>query len=389
MTPSPDPSISRTRFLQVASLEEPFVLHNGKTLGPVVVAYKTWGTLNAARSNAVLVFHALSGSQNAAGYDPEGTGEYWGEECHQGWWDAFIGPGKAVDTDKYFVVCCNYLGGCYGTTGPADINPETGKPYGRAFPYPTISDIVDSQMRVLDHLGIECLLAVIGGSMGGFCAMDLAARYPTRVRGVIPIASGLRATVLAKALNFEQIYAIAEDQNFRGGDYYDGEAPWRGLMLARMISHKTFISLEYLERRAREVIIQPTDVLSGYLLEHRVESYMLHQGRKFIERFDANAYLRIITAWQSFDLPRALADSDPVRALEPCRHQRWLVFSIDSDVCYYPNEQREISQVLKTLGIEHWYLTVHSDKGHDSFLLEPELFSPHIVFLLGYLSSAA
>jgi homoserine O-acetyltransferase len=387
MSPVSDPSLARTRFLQIASLEEPFVLQNGKTLGPVVVAYKTWGTLNASRSNAVLVFHALSGSQNAAGFDPEGAGGFWGEECHQGWWDAFIGPGKAVDTDKYFVVCCNYLGGCYGTTGPADTNPATGKPYGRAFPYPTISDIVDSQMRVLDHLGIERLLAVIGGSMGGFCAMDLAARYPDRVRGVVPIASGLRATVLAKALNFEQIYAIAEDHNFRGGDYYDGETPWRGLMLARMISHKTFISLEYLERRAREVIIQPTDVLSGYLLEHRVESYMLHQGRKFVERFDANAYLRIITAWQSFDLPRALAAGDPVKALEPCRHQRWLVFSIDSDVCYYPDEQREISQVLKTLGIEHWYLTVHSDKGHDSFLLEPELFSPHIVFLLGYLSS--
>ncbi|MDK2973605.1 MAG: homoserine O-acetyltransferase/O-succinyltransferase [Candidatus Sumerlaeota bacterium] len=385
MTSKPVIHPSHTQFLEVATREEPFVLQNGSRVGPVTIAYKTYGTLNASKTNAILIFHALSGSQHVTGFDPYGVGRFWGEECQIGWWSDFVGPGKAIDTDKFFVLCCNYFGGCYGSTGPADINPETGKPYGREFPYPTVSDIVDTQVRVLDALGIETLLAAIGGSMGGFAASDLAVRYPTRVRGVIPIASGLRATVLAKALNFEQIYAIAEDRHFNGGDYYEGKAPWRGLLLARMISHKTFISLDYLERRAREVIIQPTDILSGHLLEHKVESYMLHQGRKFIERFDANSYLRIITAWQSFDLPKTVADGDVTRALSACKDQRWLVFSIDSDVCFYPREQKEISDGLKANGIEHWYLTVHSDKGHDSFLLEPELFSPHIVFMLAAL----
>lgn len=374
---------SKTQFVRIATEDQPFVLKNGSSIGPVDIAFETFGKLNDKKDNAILLFHALSASHHAAGHDPVGpANRFWTGECFNGWWDGFIGPGKALDTNKFFIVCCNYLGGCYGSTGPSSIDPRTGKPYGRQFPFPTVSDVVDTQVRVLDHLGIDHLWAVVGASIGGFCVMDFAVRYPERVNIVIPIASGLRATVLSKALNFEQIYAIAEDSKFHGGDYYDGEPPWRGLALARMISHKTFISLDYMESRARAEIIQPTDVLAGYLLEHQIESYLLHQGKKFVQRFDANTYLRIINFWQSYDLPRAIADGENDRVFARCGGQKWLVFSISSDGCFYVREQAEIHQALKASGVNSMYITVHSDKGHDSFLLEPELFGPHIAFML-------
>ena len=374
---------TKTRFCEIATRENPFVLHDGSTLGPCTVAYETYGQLNAARDNAILVFHALSGSQHAAGHDPIGPGnEFWQDEAHQGWWDGFIGSGCAIDTERYFVICANYLGGCYGTTGPSTVDPATGDRYGSTFPWPSVSDIVDSQVRLLDKLGIRTLLATIGGSMGGFCTVDLAARYPDRVKVVIPIASGLRATVLSKVHNFEQIYAIQEDPDFQAGDYYDGPRPDRGLILARMIAHKTYVSLSVMEERARGEVLQPSDILSGYRLQHRIESYVLHQGRKFVRRFDANSYLRIVNAWQAYDLPRQQADGDAARALAPCHDQNWLVFSIDSDVSFYVDEQAEIAHALRANAIPFQYITVHSEKGHDSFLLEPDLYAPHIHFML-------
>ncbi|MBK6849201.1 MAG: homoserine O-acetyltransferase [Proteobacteria bacterium] len=380
---------SQTRYCEIATADDPLVLHDGRTLGPCTLAYETYGELNAARDNAVLVFHALSGHQHAAGYDPVGPDNgLWSDECHLGWWDPFIGPGRALDTRRYFVICANYLGGCYGSTGPSSLDPASGRPWGSRFPWPTLGDLVDSQLRLLDRLGIERLLATTGGSLGGMCAMELACRYPERVRCVIPIASGLRATVLSKALNFEQIFAIQEDPAFCRGDYYDGPAPQRGLALARMISHKTFVSLEVLRARARAEIVQPEDYLPTYRLQDQVESYMLHQGRKFVRRFDANSYLRISNAWQAFDLPRDRGGGDARRALAPCQGQRWLLFSIDSDVCFYPPEQAEIAEVLRALAIPLQYVTVHSDKGHDAFLLEPELFQPHISFALEQTATA-
>lgn len=374
---------SRTKYCEIATRDEPFVLKNGQRIGPVVLAYETFGRLNDKRDNAILLFHALSGHQHAAGFDPVGPdNRFWTEENHRGWWDDFIGPGEMLDTDRYFIVCANYIGGCYGSTGPMSTNPETGKPYGGSFPYVTISDIVDTQIRLLDALGIDRVVATLGGSLGGFAVVDFAARYPQRVKCVIPIASGMAATVLAKTLNFEQIFAIEEDAHFQGGHYYDGEYPWRGLALARMISHKTFVSLSVMESRARGEIIQPDDLLSTYRLQHKIESYMLHQGKKFVQRFDPNSYLRIINAWQSFDLPRDLGNGDAARALAGCKNQKWLIFSISSDVCFYPEEQSEQSEALKANGIDHQYITVNSDKGHDSFLLEPALYAPHITFLL-------
>lgn len=375
---------TQLQYLQISSPSEPFVFADGQSADPITIAYETYGQLSKHKDNAVLVFHALSGSAHAAGVDRKGPGnEFWTDECHVGWWDDFIGSGKGLDTDKYFVICANYPGGCYGSTGPSSIDAATGKPYGSRFPWPSMPDIVNSQLRLLDKLGIKTLLAVIGASLGGFCVIDLATRFPDRVKCVIPIASGVRATVYSKAINFEQIFAIQEDQNFNGGDYYDGSRPANGLTLARMISHKTFVSLTLMESRARKAIVQPEDVLSGYKLQHQIESYLLHQGRKFVKRFDANTYLRIANAWQMFDLPKQ-AGKSLEKILHKCHGQDWLLFSINSDACFYPPEQAEIANALKANDMDFQHITVHSEKGHDSFLLEPDLYAPYISYKLGH-----
>jgi homoserine O-acetyltransferase len=383
MTRRPEPI--QSQFLTFSESEKDrFVLESGRPFGPITLAYETYGKLNKARDNAILVFHALSGSQHAAGYNPSLRPELdiWTDECHVGWWDPFIGPGRAIDTDHYFVICANYLGGCYGSTGPASIDPATGRPYGGAFPMVTMGDVVRTQLRLLDHLGIETLLAAVGGSMGGSMALDLAMRAPERVRGVIPIAAGLRATTLHKLHNFEQIYAIETDPHYGVGDYYGAAPPTKGLILARMISHKSFVHLHVMEDRSRNQIVQGENDLAIYRLQDQIESYMLHQGKRFVLRFDANSYLRIVQVWQKMDLPRDYGDGDPVRAFCRCRGQRYLIVSIDSDVCFWPEEQREMADALKEADIDHQYITLHSDKGHDSFLLEPELYLPSISFFL-------
>jgi homoserine O-acetyltransferase len=367
-----------TQFYTFGSEREPFPLRSGKTLPSVTLAYETYGTLNPAKDNAVLIFHALSGSQHAAGTNPlvKGVEAIWTQDCRRGWWDPFIGSGKAFNTDHFFVVCANYLGGCYGSTGPSSIDPATGKPYAGTFPAVNLADIVDSQVHLLDHLGIDKLHAVSGGSLGGMLSMSLATRYPDRVRIVIPIASGMEVTSLQRIINFEQIFVIEQDPNYCRGDYYDGPRPESGMCLARMINHKTFVSLGTLEERARGEIVSHDDDLSFYRITHPIESYMLHQGRKIVKRFDANTYLRIIDAWNTFKLVDDAGAGDAVEMFEACREQRYLVCSIDSDVCFYPEEQRKLARVLKEAGVPYRRITIHSDKGHDAFLLEPNLLSP-------------
>ncbi|MGC1480418.1 MAG: homoserine O-acetyltransferase, partial [Chthoniobacterales bacterium] len=359
----------------VLRLDGPLALTSGEELVGVELAYETYGDLNASRDNAVLVFHAMTGNQHAAGFRDSvpGVEEHWTADCHEGWWDGFIGSGKALDTDGLFVICVNYLGGCYGSTGPASVNPATGRHYGKAFPRITLTDIAASHMAVIDSLGIDCLHAVVGASVGGMLALEVATRYPDRVRTVIPISTGLAVTPLQRILNLEQAFAIESDPNFRGGDYYDGEPPDRGLALARMIAHKTFISLRMLSERARGEVVGGGEELTNYTVTSPEESYMLHAGRKFVRRFDANSYLRILEAWQRFDLLAGSGASDLVELFERCRGQRFLTFSIDSDVSFYPEEQAEMVAVLKSAGVETVRMTVHSEKGHDSFLLEPEL----------------
>ncbi len=363
--------------------ESRLVLHDGQTFGPVTLAYETYGILNEAKDNAVLIFHALSGSQHVMGFNPEvpGTADRWNEECQTGWWDEFVGPGKTIDTNRYFIVCANYFGGCYGTTGPSSINPETGREYGGDFPQISFSDIVDSQLPLFDHLGIETFHAAIGSSLGGMLVMNFAARHPSRVNRVVPVACGIESTTLTRVHNLEQILAIENDPNFCNGHYYDGPAPLRGLALARMISHKTFVSLHAMEARMKNKCEQEQDEFSWYKIRTPLESYILHQGRKFLRRFDANTYLYLIAGWTNYNLARDCG-CDYAELFAACKHQEYLVFSIDSDCCFYPEEQEFLRDTLAASGITMEYISVSSDKGHDSFLLEPELYSAPVKNLL-------
>jgi homoserine O-acetyltransferase len=371
---------TRTRFFEFSDARAPLQLCAGASLERFTLAYEMYGRMNSDRSNVVLVFHAMTGGQHAAGVNTHvpGVDGRWTEELHHGWWDGFIGPGRAIDTRKYCVICANYLGGCYGTTGPASINPDTGVPWGSRFPMIRMADIVESQMRLVDHLGVRTLRAIVGASIGGFLCLLTAARYPDRVRTVIPIGTGIETTMLQRIMNFEQITAIESDPRFRGGDYYDGPRPEMGLALARRIAHKTFISLEVLQERARSEVVASKPPFGWYEMNSPVESYMLHQGEKFVRRFDANSYLRIVDAWQWFDLVAEAGATSLEDLFERCRTHRFLVFSIDSDASYYPSEQAKLVRLLKRANVPTTWITVHSDKGHDSFLLEPWLFGPHV-----------
>jgi homoserine O-acetyltransferase len=377
----------RTRFFEFNDPQMPLQLSVGPALRRFTLAYEMYGRMNPDRSNVILLFHAMTGTQHAAGTNPHvpGLDGRWTPEVRQGWWHGFIGPGKALDTRKFCVLCINYLGSCYGSTGPASINPDTGKRWGSTFPVLRMSDIVESQMKLLDHLGVWQLHAVIGASIGGFLCLLLATRYPDRVRIVVPIGTGIETTVYQRILNFEQITAIEADPHFKGGDYYDGPRPDIGLALARRIAHKTFVSPEALRERARNEVVSHKPPYGWYEMNHPVESYMFHQGEKFVRRFDANAYLRILDAWQWFDLLTEAAASNIQDLFERCRKQEFLVFSIDSDFSFPPPEQGKLVHLLKRAQVRVMWITVHSDKGHDAFLLEPRLFTPHLVqVLLGH-----
>ena len=363
-----------------------FQLRCGDSLPELEIAYETWGELNEDKSNVILLSHALSGSHHASGINtdlPE-AGGLWKEELHKGWWNEFLGPGKAIDTDRFFVISANYVGGCYGSTGPRSINPKTDKPYGSKFPRLSVADQVEAQILLLNALGVDVLRAAIGPSVGGLITLTLATLYPKRVRTVIPIASGMKTTVLNRLILFEQILAIENDPYFNGGDYYEVQHPDYGLALARMISHKTFVHLDAFESRARSEVRQDDETLSWYKVQDTFQSYMLHQGKKFVKRFDANTYLRIIDMWSRYDARKEVGVETDEALFTPCAEakQDYLVFSIDSDFCFYPEEQSEIVSALEKSSVKTMHITVHSDKGHDSFLLEPALYTPHIAYVL-------
>ena len=374
---------TKTQFYHFNNQESPFELKCGEHLSSFTLAYEVYGELSEKKDNAVLLFHALSASQHAAGINEnvDDLTVEWDKECQIGWWDEFIGPGKALDTNKYFIICANYLGGCYGSTGPGSENPETGRPYGSDFPRVSITDIVKSQIELINDLGINQLHATVGSSLGGLMSISLAAQYPNKVKNVVALASGIKTSVLQRIHNLEQITAIESDKDFSEGNYYDGRHPEKGLALARMIGHKVFISLATLERRASKEIKKEEDS-SWYQIQSSIESYMLHQGQKFVKRFDANTYLRILDAWQSFDILKESGFDNFKDMFSRCTHQNYLIFTINSDVCFYPHQQEELRKALSEGGINPMHITVHSEKGHDSFLLEPELFAPHIDYAL-------
>jgi homoserine O-acetyltransferase len=339
--------------------ERPLRLESGAVLSPVNVAYETYGELNAARDNAVLVCHALSGSAHAAGYHGTGARE------SPGWWELMIGPGKAIDTTRWFVVCSNFLGSCYGTTGPTSVDPATGRPWGTRFPLFTIRDMVELQRLLLDELGIGRLLAVVGGSMGGMQALQWGISHPGRVAGVIPVATAGGMSAQGIAFNEVGRRAIMGDPLWRGGDYPDDDSPAHGLALARMIGHITYLSEEAMHRKfGRRRLAEGPGASFGR--EFEVEDYLRAQGDKFVRRFDANTYLYLTRAMDSFDL---VADHGSLQNAFAACTASFLVVSFRSDWLFPPAQSQAIVQALKRSGHDVAYANLESDQGHDAFLL--------------------
>lgn len=353
----------------VFAVDRPFRTESGETLSPVEVAYETYGVLNEDRSNAILICHALSGDAHAAGW-------HFPEDRKPGWWDMMIGPGKAFDTRKYFVVCSNILGGCMGTTGPSSIDPRTGKRYGTRFPIVTVRDMVEVQRELMDHLGIPRWFCVVGGSLGGMQVLEWAVSYPERVLSAIPIATTARLSPQAIAFNEVGRRAIMFDPNWNNGDYYDSpKKPDKGLMIARMIGHITYLSDRSMQRRfGRQGVSLPK---GGFPLEPQfeVESYLNYKGVTFTQRFDANSYLYITKAMDLFDL--ASEAGSLKEAFRACR-SRFLVISFSGDWLFPPYQSKEIVQALRANLIDVTYYEINSDYGHDAFLVEKEELT-HII----------
>ncbi|MCD6333915.1 MAG: homoserine O-acetyltransferase [Candidatus Latescibacteria bacterium] len=352
---------SPLKYLRRVTFEEPLELTMGGELPGVTVAFETYGRLNAARDNAVLICHAISGDSHVARHDASDD---------PGWWDLAVGPGKPIDTTRNFVICPNVLGGCRGTTGPGSICPKTGRPYGRDFPVITTEDMVEVQRRLLDHLGIEKLLAVVGGSAGGHQVLVWATKLSHRVRGVIPIATSARLTSQALAFDIIGRNAILRDPNFREGQYYDKEPPEAGLAIARMLGHITYLSPKAMDEKFEMDRYHPREIQTVFEKKFSVGSYLAYQGQKFVERFDANSYTALSMAMDLFDLG---ADRPKLIAAVAGSSCRWLVISFSSDWLFPPKGSRELVDALIASDKKVSYCNVESDCGHDAFLLPDDL----------------
>ena len=368
-TPSSD-------YIDVAE-DRPLRLDCNKVLAPFRIAYKTYGELNAAKSNAILVTHALTGDQYAASPHPVTD--------KPGWWETMVGPGKPIDTDRFFVVCPNVLGGCMGSTGPASLNPKTGKPWGLEFPVITVRDMVRAQAMLLDHLGIESLFTVAGGSLGGMQVLQWAASYPERVFSALPIAAATRHS--AQNIAFHEVgrQAVMADPEWRGGRYFsEGTNPHRGLAVARMGAHITYLSDAALHRKFGRKFQDRDNPTFSFDADFQVESYLRHQGISFVERFDANSYLYLTRAMDYFDLA---ADYGGVLAnAYKNTPTRFCVISFTSDWLFPTSDSRAIVHALNAGGARVSFAEIVTDKGHDAFLLEePELFA----IVRGFLEGAA
>jgi homoserine O-acetyltransferase len=339
-------------------------LESGARLGPVVLAYETYGTLAPDRRNAVLVLHALSGDSHVAGY-------YAIADEKPGWWDCMVGPGKGIDTDKFFVICANVIGSCMGSTGPSSINPATGRAYGLDFPVVTIGDMVTAQKALVDHLGIDRLLCVIGGSIGGMQVLEWCVRYPERVVAAIPLATTMRHSALAIAFNEVARQSIMADPNWNHGDYYEGAKPSLGLAVARMIGHITYLSDESMRLKFGRRLQDKSDFSFNFDADFQVESYLRYQGRKFVDRFDANSFLYITKAADYFDLGKQHGGGSAVKALSKAR-ARFLVISFTSDWLYPTYQAREIVKALKKNGRDVSFCEIEAEWGHDAFLIPGE-----------------
>lgn len=342
--------------------DETLALENGGALGPITLAYETYGTLNTAKDNAILVVHALSGDANAAGYHRDNPKT-------QRWWDIMIGPGKAFDTEKYFILCSNVIGGCRGSTGPNCVNPATGRHYATDFPIITIGDMVNAQRMLMDALGIARWHAVAGGSMGGMQALQWAVAYPERVERCIPIATTHRLSAQSIGFNAVGRAAIMGDPNWQNGHYYCKQIPANGLALARMVAFITYLSEQSMHAKFGRSL-RHTDVYTwGFEPEFSVETYLHHKGDEFVKRFDANSYLYITKAMDYFDLGALEGSLTKTMARTQAR---FLVVSFTSDWLFPTAQSREIVRALRLNGRDVSFVEIDSPYGHDAFLLEPE-----------------
>ncbi len=353
-------------------------LESGQSLGPITLAYETYGTLSAARDNAILLVHALSGDAHAAGYHAEDLGK---EKAKPGWWDIMVGPGKAFDTDRFFVVCSNIIGGCMGSTGPSSPNPATGKPFATDFPVITVGDMVNAQKLLMDHLAIPCWAAVSGGSMGGMQALQWAVAYPDRVARCIPIATTHRLS--AQSIGFDAVgrAAIMNDPNWQEGHYYGtGAIPANGLAVARMVAHITYLSEQSMHEKFGRKLRDAEAYTWDFDPEFSVETYLQYQGDSFVKRFDANSYLYITKAMDYFDLGAGAGSL--AQAMEPAR-AKFLVISFSSDWLFTTAESKEIVRALRWNGVDVSFMEITSSYGHDAFLLEAEEITKLIKGFLG------
>lgn len=346
-------------------------------LAPFSIAYEIYGTLNAAKSNAILICHALTADQYVASPHPI-TGK-------PGWWDTMVGPGKPIDTERFFVICSNVLGGCMGSTGPASINPKTRAPYGLGFPVITIGDMVEAQARLIDHLGIDQLFAVVGGSMGGMQVLEWASRFKDRVFAAVPIAT--TAWHSSQNIAFHEVgrQAVMADPDWAGGAYYaTGKVPRNGLAVARMAAHITYLSEEALHRKFGRSLQDRSEKTFSFNADFQVESYLRHQGSTFVDRFDANSYLYITRAMDYFDMREGRGNvlADAFRGTQT----RFCVVSFTSDWLYPTRESRRIVQALNAVAANVSFVEIESDKGHDAFLLDEPTFHATV---RGFLNAAA
>jgi homoserine O-acetyltransferase/O-succinyltransferase len=343
---------------------EEMVLECGTRLGPVTIAYETCGRLNGQKSNAILICHALSGDSHVAGYYNE-------DDPKPGWWDIMVGPGKGIDTDRYFVICSNILGSCMGSTGPCTYHPKTVEPYGHDFPVVTIGDMVDAQKALLDHLGIERVLAVVGGSIGGMQVLEWCVRYPDMVLSAVPLATTLKHSALAIAFNEVARQAIMADPNWNGGNYYAGPKPALGLAVARMIGHITYLSDESMRLKFGRRLQDKSDFSFNFDADFQVESYLRYQGAKFVERFDANSFLYITKAADYFDLETQHGKGSAVQAFSKAM-AKFLVISFTSDWLYPTYQSRAMVKAMKKNGLDVSFCEIEAEWGHDAFLLPSE-----------------
>lgn len=355
--------IVETKYFTFAEPPNELLLDCGRKLGPITIAYETYGEPNADQSNVVLVVHALSGDAHVAGYHSA-------DDKKPGWWDRMVGPGKGLDTNKYFVICSNVIGGCKGSTGPSAIDPSTGKPYGMSFPIITIADMVRAQKCLIDHLGIKKLVTVIGGSMGGMQVLEWATRYPEMLKSSIVIATTHRSGAQEIAFNAVGRHAILADELFREGDYYDEEHPAKGLAIARMLAHITYLSQQSMHAKFGRSLRERDRYGYDFDSEFAVETYLDYQGEQFVNRFDANSYLYITKAIDYFDLAATYGSLS--EAMERVQSPV-LVLSYSSDWLYPPRMSEEIVYALTRLQKDVSYANIQSDYGHDAFLLEVEV----------------